>query len=207
MYKIILFDLGNVLAKPIDDYKLYSRLNCRVSYEDFLEYWWYDELVIKAHKGLVSDEDHIRGLLSFCNSDLTVQEFLSIYRNLDNSFYSDMVEYIGNLKREGYSVGILSNLRLMDFSRYRESINQIKFDYLFFSYEMKAIKPSKEIYLQVINTLKCEPNDIIFFDDSLENVNAARDMEINAYQINRAGIRDTTILSKILDQYIKECSE
>ena len=118
-----------------------------------------------------------------------------------------MVEYIGNLKRKGYSVGILSNLRLMDFSRYRESIIQIKFDYLFFSYEMKAIKPSKDIYLPVINTLKCEPNDIIFFDDSLENVNAARNMEINAYQINRADIRDTTILSKILDQYIKECSE
>lgn len=198
MQKTVLFDLGNVLAKPLDDYDLYNKLNCRIPYENFLEYWWYNELVIKAHKGLISDEEHIKALLDFCNSNLSIEEFYHVYNSLDNSLYSNTIEFIKELKKNGYKVGILSNLRLMDFNRYRKVIDQIKFDYLFFSYEMKAIKPSKEIYLQVINTLKCKPNDIIFFDDKLENVNAAKHVGINAYLVNGKDIKENTLLNKKL---------
>lgn len=35
MDKIFLFDLGGVLAKRLDDYDLYNKLNCKISYEDF----------------------------------------------------------------------------------------------------------------------------------------------------------------------------
>lgn len=183
MKEVVLFDLGNVLAKPIDDYELYNKLNCKISYEQFLKYWWYDDLAIKAHEGLISDEEHIKALLSFCNSDLSVDDFYQIYNSLDNSLYDDTVDCIKLLKAKGYKVGILSNLRLMDFNRYSKQIEQIGFDYLFLSYKLNKLKPSKEIYLHVINILECKPNELIFFDDKLENVDVAKSVGIDAYQV------------------------
>lgn len=40
MDRVFLFDLGNVLAKPLDNYELYNKLNCKISYDKFLSYWW-----------------------------------------------------------------------------------------------------------------------------------------------------------------------
>lgn len=33
MDKVFLFDLGNVLAKPLDNSGLYDKLNCKITYE------------------------------------------------------------------------------------------------------------------------------------------------------------------------------
>ena len=55
MDRIFLFDLGNVLAKSLDDYYLYNKLNCKIPYNEFLQYWWSDDLVLKAHMGIVTD--------------------------------------------------------------------------------------------------------------------------------------------------------
>ena len=39
MDRIFLFDLGNVLAKSLDDYYLYNKLNCKIPYNEFLQYF------------------------------------------------------------------------------------------------------------------------------------------------------------------------
>lgn len=197
MNKIFLFDLGNVLAKPIDDYELYNKLNCKISYEEFLQYWWGDDLVIKAHMGLATDDEHVEALLKFCKSDLSINQFYEIYNSLDNSLYDDTIEIINGLKSKGYKVGLLSNLRLMDYERYKQQIKKINFDYVFLSYEMKCIKPSKDIYLQVIKTINCRADNIIFFDDNEKNVNGAKLLGINAYQVTGENIKEA--FDKIID--------
>lgn len=197
MDRIFLFDLGNVLAKSLDDYDLYNKLNCKISYDEFLQYWWGDDLVLKAHMGLATDDEHVEALLKFCKSDLSINQFYEIYNSLDNSLYDETMEIINELKNKGYKVGLLSNLRLMDYKRYEEQIKKINFDYLFLSYEIKCIKPSSDIYLQVINALNCEADNIIFFDDNQKNVNGAKQLGINAYQVTGENIKE--IFYKIIN--------
>lgn len=197
MKKIFLFDLGNVLAKSLDDYGLYNKLNCKISYDEFLKYWWGDDLVLKAHMGLVTDDEHVEALLKFCKSDLSIKQFYEIYNGLDNSLYDDTIEIINDLKNKGYKIGLLSNLRLMDYKRYKQQIEKINFDYIFLSYEMKCIKPSKDIYVQVIDKLKCESYEIIFFDDNEKNVNGAKLVGINAYQATGENIKE--VFEKIIN--------
>ena len=197
MDRIFLFDLGNVLAKSLDDYGLYNKLNCKISYYEFLQYWWSDDLVLKAHMGLATDDEHVEALLKFCKSDLSIKQFYEIYNGLDNSLYDDTVEIINDLKNKGYKIGILSNLRLMDYKRYKQQIEKINFDYIFLSYEMKCIKPSSDIYLQVIDALDCEADNIIFFDDNQKNVNGAKQLGINAYQVTGENIKE--IFYKIIN--------
>lgn len=197
MDRIFLFDLGNVLAKSLDDYYLYNKLNCKILYNEFLQYWWSDDLVLKAHMGLATDDEHVEALLKFCKSDLSINQFYEIYNSLDNSLYDETLEIINELKNKGYKVGLLSNLRLMDYKRYEEQIKKINFDYLFLSYEIKCIKPSSDIYLQVIDALDCEADNIIFFDDNQKNVNGAKQLGINAYQVTGENIKE--IFYKIIN--------
>lgn len=190
MKKIFLFDLGNVIVVPMDVHELYTKLKCNISYEDFKEYWGGNDLVIKAHAGLVSDEVHIEALLKYCKSDLTIDDFYDVYFNFDDLLFSDTVNIIKELKKKNYTVGLLSNLRLMDFNRHKAQLEQFDFDYLFLSYEMKCIKPNKEIYEKVINTIGVEPENIVFFDDRQENVDAAREIGIEAYVATGNTIKD-----------------
>ena len=119
-----------------------------------------------------------------------MRQFYEIYNSLDTSLYDETIEIINELKNKGYKVGLLSNLRLMDYKRYEQQIGKINFDYIFLSYKMKCIKPSSDIYLQVINTLKCDPDNIIFFDDNEKNVNIAKQHGINAYQVTGENIKE-----------------
>lgn len=190
MEKVFLFDLGNVLVKPVDSHELYLKLNCKIAYEQFSQYWSENDLVIKAHEGLVSDEAHIEDLLKYCKSDLSIDDFYEIYNSLDNSLYNDTVKIIRNLKSRNYKVGLLSNLRLMDYNRYRNKLNDLGFDYMFLSYEMKCIKPSTDIYEKVINTVGIKAQNIIFFDDDAKNVQGALKKGINAYLVTGNNIKE-----------------
>ena len=50
----------------------------------------------------------------------------------------------------------------------------------FLSFEIGAEKPSEEIYQAVVDGIGCEPSDILFFDDSDVNCDAARKMGLQA---------------------------
>lgn len=190
MDKVFLFDLGNVLAKPIDNHELYDKLNCKITYEQFEKYWFENDLVIKAHEGKVSDKVHIEALLEYCKSSLSIDEFYNIYNSLNNSLYPDTIKIIEELKNKYYKVGLLSNLRLMDFNRYKEQLEQLNFDYMFLSYKMKCIKPNNAIYEKVINTTGIKPQNIIFFDDNPKNVQGALKCGITAYLVTGDTIKE-----------------
>ena len=75
--------------------------------------------------------------------------------------------------RSKYSMAILSNAS--------DDINKIYppgslndyFDQIVWSYEVKMVKPSREIYQLVANRLKVKPSECIFIDDKPVNVKAA----------------------------------
>ena len=101
MDRIFLFDLGNVLAKSLDDYYLYNKLNCKIPYNEFLQYWWSDDLVLKAHMGLATDDEHVEALLKFCKSDLSINQFYEIY-NIAEKYYQNNLNTSLGLEAKSY---------------------------------------------------------------------------------------------------------
>ncbi|WP_168581213.1 HAD family hydrolase [Gephyromycinifex aptenodytis] len=55
------------------------------------------------------------------------------------------------------------------------------FDRLFFSCDLAVAKPSPDYFRAILGELRCEPEGVLFIDDRLDNVEAARSVGIQAY--------------------------
>ncbi len=191
MDDVYIFGLGNVLVIPMNVEKLYEKLECGISYQEFLMFFQKDYSVIDAHKGLISDETHIEKLLAFAKSRKTIEEYKKIYKDAKNGLFKETVDVIENLKKDGKKVCLLSNLRKIDFDWFKTIYDVSKFDELFLSYEMHMNKPDKRIYETVIEKLKISPYQIYFFDDNSENILSAKSCEINGYCVTGDNIKNT----------------
>lgn len=189
--KVYVFDLGNVIVEPMNVKLLFEKLECEVSYEEFLDFFRKDKSVIAAHAGGISDDEHIKILLEFCRSNKSIDEYKEIFCGpIRNSLYSDTVEIIDMLKKLGEKVCMLSNLRKIDFKWFSTVYDINKFDELFLSFEMKINKPDKKIYQEMIKKLNVAPENIYFFDDSKANVEAALECGIKAFCVTGVTIKE-----------------
>lgn len=87
MDKIFVFDLGNVIVIPMNVKLLYDMLECKISYEEFIDFFKNDKSVIDAHMGLISDDSHIEKLLEFSKSNKTLNEYKEIYMRTNKKFF------------------------------------------------------------------------------------------------------------------------
>lgn len=203
MEKIFVFDLGNVIVRPMNVRLLYEMLECKISYEKFSEYFKRDKSVDDVHKGFISTEEHIKKILEFSGSNKTIKEYITIFTGpIRNGLFEDTVEIIDRLKKAYQKVCMLSNLRDIDFEWFSTKYDVNKFDKLYLSYEMHLMKPDNEIYEKMIKDLNVSSNSIYFFDDSQENVKAAQRLGINSYCVTGNTIRDVIIRERLLDDKI-----
>lgn len=174
--KAIIFDMGGVILRTNDESprkEIAESLN--ISLEQLKQEVFFSNTAIKSEKGLIDKYDLWKLILkSHAHQDLEKAP------EYDEKFWSgdilnlDLLDLIKNLKKQ-FLIGMLSNA----FKGAREWIEnhyhflQI-FDYSVFSYEIGIRKPDKKIYQFVCRKLKVKPQETIFIDDMLNNVEGAR---------------------------------
>lgn len=194
--KVYIFDYGKVIEKPMDTKILYKELKCEISYEKFLENWSSPENYIDAFKGIISSKEKIERSIKVCKCNVDEKGYIDAYKKAKTGYYQDTVEIIRNLKKDVNRVYLLSNLAEIDYKIFKEQFDMNLFDGLFLSYKMHKIKPEKEIFLEVIDELKKDSNDIIFFDDKVKNVKVAKKCGIDAYQVTGENIKECIVWKK-----------
>ncbi len=103
-------------------------------------------------------------------------------------------ELVRELKREGYRVGILSNIceTHWEFCRWKWSELFELFDVPLGSFELGARKPGGEVYTLAATRAGVKPEEIIFFDDRPDNVAGATAVGYRAHIFTTADdARDT----------------
>jgi putative hydrolase of the HAD superfamily len=96
-----------------------------------------------------------------------------------------MLEWQLELKRRGIRTAILSNMGdnvLANMEREFEWLG--RFDVLVWSYKLGMAKPEPAIYEHVLKELGVRPEDTLFLDDKLVNIEAARALGIRAIQFS-----------------------
>jgi putative hydrolase of the HAD superfamily len=96
----------------------------------------------------------------------------------------EVLEYVKKLRVKGVKVFILSRNfreRTVYFrNNFPEVFNNI--DKAYFSWETGFVKPDQRAYKQVLEENHLKPEECIYFDDSEENIEAAKKLGIKAYK-------------------------
>lgn len=181
MINTVIFDIGNVLAdfKVVDYLKSYGyddETNKRIAENTFRNKNWDEE-----DRGVLSHEELVKLMSTEC-PDLydKIDIFLTnLCESIHENDYS--VELIDKLKNKGIRVLILSNYGLDAFEKSKKILKFLNhIDGGIVSCYVKTIKPEPEIYDAIIEKYNLNPKEALFFDDRIENIEAARHKGINS---------------------------
>ena len=177
MIKAVIFDMGGVLVDlDIED--------CKKTFKELLGYNDIDTIIDACHqKGIYGDLEE---------GKLSADEFRSIVlagsrpgaspEQVDEAMSHILVDIApyksAMLKRlsEKYELYMLSNNNpiCLPYSRkmFEEAGVPLEniFRKCFFSFDMKALKPSETFYKEVINQIGLPAEQMLFIDDSMKNV-------------------------------------
>lgn len=178
--KAIIFDMGGVIVDlDIED--------CKRAFKEYLGYYKIDEIIDPCHqKGIYGDLEE---------GKLTGEEFRSIVlRDSDSGALAESVDKamwhiltgiqpykVDMLKRlaRSYDLYLLSNNNPVCLPRAKAIFEEagIPLDSLFkkcfYSFEMKALKPSEAFYKAVVEEIGLPAEQMFFIDDSQKNVDGA----------------------------------
>jgi putative hydrolase of the HAD superfamily len=89
------------------------------------------------------------------------------------------------LKERGILTAILSNMGDSVLANMQRKFNWLsRFDVLVWSYQMRMAKPDPAIYRHVLNELGTLPEETLFLDDKLINIEAAEALGMQAIQFS-----------------------
>ena len=117
-----------------------------------------------------------------------------------------MYEWIASLKSQFHLV-LLSNTSAIHAERFTkvalgpDGQNLFSlFHQVYYSFEMGLVKPEIAIFQQVLDEQGFSPEEVLFFDDNVANINSANSMGIQSYLIDPS--RSYNQIQEILDIYV-----
>jgi putative hydrolase of the HAD superfamily len=185
--RAVFFDLGGVLVRT--EYEaprqhLAERLG--VEYDDLVRLVFESETSRMASVGKVSAQEHFAAVARKLKRDASEAQAIH-----DEFFAGDvtdreLVDFIRSL-RPRRKTGLISNA-WGDLRGYMETQGIADaFDHLIISAEVGVAKPKPEIYHLALKQLEVSPNEAVFVDDFIENVEGARAVGMSAIHFKDAG--------------------
>jgi putative hydrolase of the HAD superfamily len=154
-------------------------------YKDNFSYEYIKSLYKDIRSDTQGDISIWKGL-GVKESDKAREEFLDIYK-VDSGF-----EKLRNcLKEKGINKGIISNMPKEWGEYFVEKLNlNYDFDPIVLSGTIGLKKPNDEIYQRFLEDSGVEGEEIVFIDDKLENLEAAKKFNINTVLFDRGKEQD-----------------
>lgn len=188
MQDVYVFDMGGVIKESFDLEKFYLSIGAKNEFEDFKRYW--NENILVAEIGGMTSDEFLYRILKYSSSTKTMEETKEIYGKCTGKLYDDAMDILYLIKSKGKQIYLLSNLKQIDFEYLKKKLDIDIFEDVFLSYKLGCMKDSTRIFQILIDKLGTSPNNVYFFDDNKENINNARKMGINAYQVDGKDIKE-----------------
>ena len=191
MIKYVIFDVGGVCypysLKPLNDWAVLHSLNK----EEFLEHGGVKGFDYNPYmRGDIDFEEFCKAFCKYSGIEYYKGIEIAINTKLHEGvgdFYSETLEVIKELKKDGIRVGLLSNA-LANLSDTASCLTVKELSFV--SFELNCLKPEKEIYQKVLDRLLCKPCEVIFVDDKEKNVKAAQELGINGVKFDKETLRE-----------------
>ncbi len=181
--KILLFDLGGVIVPWIGLDEL-ARMT-GLSREEVLNRFASNPIFLQYETGDCDDQTFLNEAIRVYNLDLSTAEFKTIWNDWVRPPYTDTEGVLQSL-RKNYTTACLSNTNASHWAHIKTMIDPDEvFDHAFASHLIKAAKPNVNSYEITLEQLGAAPEDVWFFDDTEMNIDAARELGITAFHVDR----------------------
>lgn len=193
MIKNLIFDFGGVIIDIDLDRCLrgfralgFSRLKM------FLYRRLIRQSISDYQIGKISSDEFCGRILEKCKAGTTKEQVIEAWQSVCIGLPEERLQKIKAL-RGNYKIFLLSNINELHWTYCRdhflsgEHSSENYFDRIFLSYEMGVEKPDPEIFKKVIESLKIDPNETAFFDDTLCNVQTAKSLGFKARHVQVPG--------------------
>lgn len=178
----VVFDFGNVICFPPAREKIErAAADARLPVDDFLRAMWKDRL---PYDGGLTPSEYWRGVAAHASTEFDDSKIARMVEHeigFWNTFDERVLVWIEKLRKSGYTVGILSNLPHPIAASLRGTPGFMEhFDHVTFSCDLRLFKPQAGIYEHSFRGLNVAPEETLFIDDKIENVEGARAVGMRA---------------------------
>lgn len=132
--------------------------------------------------GLVSDKDFYEQTLSHLGVTMSYEDFCVGYNALFLEIPQELRERVEKLSCS-YKIYALSNTNIIHANYFMKDPIFKSFDYPFLSHEVGYRKPNLSIYNHLLEKTGHAASDLLFFDDRLDNIEAAKSVAFRTFHV------------------------
>ena len=178
----LLIDMYGVIIKESKGYFIpYTYEHFEQSeYDRITKAFRVEKLFTKAGNGDISSDEFL-SRLGYRNPAETMKDYLKNYLTLDEDFL-----WFAEKNHKQYDFVLLSN----DVKEWSQHLFELHGLHSYFkdsivSGDIKMRKPESRIFSYALERIQCPPENCIFIDNSVENLNAAQAAGMNTVLFNR----------------------
>ena len=188
---LYIFDLGNVIV-DIDFNRVlgtWSDLG-RVPLATLQQRFHMGEPFSLHERGEITDEQFAAKMCEQLDIALSFEQFATGWQAVFIGVRPKVIAIMHKLREQGDRVVILSNTNHLHCEFWPTEYPEVTqaADKIYLSYKMGVRKPEPVIFQRLLNEEDASVQDAIFFDDNLENVEAARALGIHSIHVTDASI-------------------
>ena len=188
---LYIFDLGNVIV-DIDFSRVlgvWSDLG-RVPLATLTSRFAMGENFAQHERGEISDETFAARICAELDVALSYQQFVAGWQAVFVGLRPEVISLMQQLRAGGERVVILSNTNRLHCDYWPSQYPEVQqaADKLYLSQDLGMRKPEPRIFQRVLQEEGVSADNAVFFDDNLENIEAARQLGITAVHVTDAQV-------------------
>lgn len=191
--KAIIFDLGGVLLDI--DYNRASEAFKKLGVSDFDSMYSQagaNPLFQHLETGKIDQQHFCNTMLQYVQHTKSNQDIINAWNAMLLDFRKDSLEELKRLRGK-YKLYLLSNtnyIHLQAFNKiYEETIGGTPFidlfDKVYWSHELGLRKPEADSYEAVLNDNNLKPEETLFIDDTLQNIEGAKKLGLHTIYLEK----------------------
>lgn len=191
----VVFDIGGVLIELNGLPSIAKLLDSQQSYDDIYKKWMASPAVIAHETGKIQADAFAVGAIRDLGLSITPEAFIENFATWIVGTFPNTFSVLESIPAH-ITVAALSNTSPTHWERVAATGLANRFKHLFLSHEIGHLKPTPAAFQAVLTTLNLPAEEIIFFDDNIDNVNASIALGFKGHQAF-----NPTEVQSILSQY------